>query len=205
MKKGLSISDLCFLDWGPLSFSVNPAECVGLRGASGSGKTLLLRAIADLDEHSGTISLDETPCNSLSGPDWRRRVAMLPAESSWWRDTVGEHFPEELEESRLLVEQLGFDSGKVFDWEISRLSVGERQRLALVRLLQHKPRVLLLDEPTANLDEKSTELVEQVISKYRSNESVPVLWVTHSREQLERVSSRSLILENKKLSEEVAG
>ncbi|MGI9244328.1 MAG: ABC transporter ATP-binding protein, partial [Verrucomicrobiales bacterium] len=167
----LKIDGLSFLDWKPITLEVAPGEVVGIAGASGSGKSLLLRAVADLDLHLGSVALDGIDCGSIPAPQWRRKVAMLPAESRWWFTTVGEHF---LDREAGLVGELGFGAD-VFDWEISRLSVGERQRLALARLLDRDPEFLLLDEPTANLDADTTRRVEAVILAT----GLPALWVSH--------------------------
>jgi ABC-type iron transport system FetAB ATPase subunit len=71
---------------------VSAGEIVTLRGASGSGKTLLLRAIADLDPHEGEAFLGGVARSAMSGPEWRRRVRFVAAEAAWWADGVGEHF-----------------------------------------------------------------------------------------------------------------
>jgi ABC-type iron transport system FetAB ATPase subunit len=115
---------------------------------------------------------------------------MLPAESAWWSDTVRDHFetPGETE-----VERLGFGV-EVMDWTVSRLSTGERQRLALLRLLGIAPRALLLDEPTANLDPDSTRRVELLLSDYMARHEACSLWVTHDPEQVSRVSARHFVL-----------
>jgi energy-coupling factor transporter ATP-binding protein EcfA2 len=84
---------------------------------------------------------------------------------------------------------LGFPT-EVTAWEIRRLSSGERQRLALLRILALKPRVLLLDEPTANLDKTNTSLAETLIEDYSQQHRAAVLWVSHDLEQLERLCSR---------------
>ena len=78
---------------GPYSLHIAAGECVALRGPSGSGKSLLLRAIADLDPHEGEVTLDGVACEMIPAPEWRRQVALLPVESQWWLDEVGEHFP----------------------------------------------------------------------------------------------------------------
>ena len=194
----LHVRELEFLDWGPLSFSVAAGECLGLSGDSGSGKSLLLRAVADLDPHGGEVSLAERSCSAMPASEWRRHVGMLPAESRWWFDTVRPHFPEQ---ATVEFGEFGFEGGDVLEWEVRRLSVGERQRLALARLLAHGPEALLLDEPTANLDPRSTELVEGVVSRYREANSAPVVWVAHDATQLERVATRRLVLKNKRLEE----
>jgi ABC-type sulfate/molybdate transport systems ATPase subunit len=74
---------------------------------------------------------------------------------------------------------------------VGRLSTGQRQRLALARLIAHAPRVLLLDEPTANLDEHNRAAVEALIGSLREEAALGVLWVSHDPEQLQRVAGRS--------------
>lgn len=179
----LSIENLKFFHCGPLNISLEPGQCVGVSGESGCGKSLLLRAIADLDEHEGQLLLDNVSADSMPANEWRRQVALLPAESQWWFDTVGEHFSD-LDES--LLNQFGF-SGDVNDWSIRRMSSGEKQRLTLLRLLLNQPRVLLLDEPTANLDKRNTLIFEQLIAEYLKQHQASAFWVSHDHGQLDRV------------------
>ena len=202
---------------GPFSFSVERGECVALSGPSGCGKTLLLRALADLDLAEGAVSLDGTDRNEMPAPDWRRQVGWLPAESSWWAESVWEHFPrlgnnhtfegviipelgklggdfsEHWEKSFQTLEKLGFEED-VLGWRIDRLSTGEKQRLALFRLLLNEPKVLLLDEPTAALDVSNVWKVEEVISNVRKTTGAAVVWVSHNSEQIARVADRHLQL-----------
>ena len=77
----LKVEQLQFLDWHALSFDVNSGDCLGLMGRSGSGKTLLLRAIADLDINEGKVSLDGLFRDDVSGPEWRKKVGLLTSES----------------------------------------------------------------------------------------------------------------------------
>jgi ABC-type iron transport system FetAB ATPase subunit len=163
---------------------IPPGACAALSGPSGSGKTLLLRAIADLDEAQGEVWLDDRPRSGLSGPDWRRRVIYLAAESHWWARQVGEHAAGW---QKTHLSALGF-SPDVLDWEVQRLSSGERQRLALARALAHGPEALLLDEPTANLDQANTERVERLVADWRKRDEGCVLWVSHDPAQRARVA-----------------
>ncbi len=120
---------------------------------------------------------------------------MLPAETCWWLDTIGPHFNGFDEQ---LLGKLGFDKD-VFDWSVSRLSTGEKQRLGLLRLLSNHPEALLLDEPTASLDRENTECVEQLLRDYSEFESACVIWVSHDTEQAARVASRHFQLKDGQL------
>jgi ABC-type multidrug transport system ATPase subunit len=181
-----NVSELTRPGLRPVSFRLNAGELVCLSGPSGAGKTLLLRALADLDVNQGSVSLHGVLRESLPPQQWRRRVALLPAESRWWEATVAEHFTV-LDSQQL--RQLGFDQD-VADWRVERLSTGEKQRLALLRLLANRPEVLLLDEPTANLDATGTLRVEQLVKDYLQATRASCLWVSHDRQQIERLCDR---------------
>jgi ABC-type iron transport system FetAB ATPase subunit len=107
----------------------------------------------------------------------------LPAESQWWFDSVAPHFASETNQAAL-----GFDD-EVMHWQLSRCSSGEKQRLAVLRLLANRPKVLLLDEPTANLDPENTGKVEALIAEYLAGNRAVAIWVSHNRAHLERVAS----------------
>lgn len=183
--------------FGPVDLSIGAGECVCLSGASGSGKTLLLRAIADLDPHEGDVALDDNTCSGMDAYQWRKQVGLLSSESQWWFEQVGQHFKKPSSE---WFEKLGFDN-EVMHWQVSRLSSGEKQRLALARLLENNPKVLLLDEPTANLDKENTELVEGIIKSLIEKNKITVLWVSHDSEQIKRVASHHYRLSDRRLEE----
>lgn len=175
---------------GPISFALEPGERLVLGGQSGTGKTLLLRALADLDPHQGEVFLCGREQAEYVPTEWRRKVAYLPAESAWWSDQVGDHFAREIV---VPWEALGFDAA-VRDWNITRLSSGERQRLAILRMLVNRPRILLLDEPTANLDASNAGLVEKLIFDYLEEASASAVWVSHDMEQRRRLGARIVAL-----------
>jgi len=175
---------------GPFNLHINEGECVVVSGHSGTGKSLLLRAICDLDVHQGECQLDSLYCHEVPAPEWRRHVGLLPAKPSWWFDTVKEHF---IHYDQAAMDALGFTI-ETWNWQVSRLSSGEQQRLALLRLLQFSPRALLLDEPTASLDKTNTTRVEKLLAQYQAQHQSPILWVTHDPEQARRVGKRHFYL-----------
>ncbi len=183
---------------GPVSFELADGECIVVGGASGSGKTLLLRAIADLDPNDGAVRLDGAAREAMPAPEWRRQVVYVAAEPGWWRDTVGGHF-DDWDKARDLVAATGLPDD-CRTWPISRLSTGERQRLGLVRALILEPRVLLLDEPTSGLDDAATEAVEELV-RTRLTRGTSVLWVTHDVEQGRRLARRRLVCADGAVSE----
>jgi ABC-type iron transport system FetAB ATPase subunit len=179
--------------------AVAAGEIVTLRGASGSGKTLLLRAIADLDPHGGEVWLDGVERSRMSGPAWRRRVRFVAAEPAWWADRVGEHFRAPGEAAAMAIE-VGLP-GDCMEWQVARLSTGEKQRLGLLRAVEDHPQVLLLDEPTAALDAAAEQAVESLIKRLQDGGAAIVL-VTHSDSQADRLADRRYVVENGRLREE---
>ena len=191
----LQITDLRTPLIGPISLSVAPGECVALLGPSGAGKSLFLRAIADLDPNDGRVSLDGRDRDGMPAYEWRRLVALVPAESGWWADRVGAHFNPRFDFAALLA-AVGLP--EALGWEVGRLSTGERQRLGLVRALGEEPRALLLDEPTAALDQAATAQVERLISAECAR-GAPVLMVTHDAAQAARLAARSFRIKQGRL------
>ncbi len=183
------IVDLGTRHVGPVTLSVAGGECVAIRGASGSGKSLFFRAVADLDPNEGHVDLKGRSREDMPAYEWRRQVALVPAETGWWADRVRDHFVDDGVEA--LLEAVGLPDA--LDWEVNRLSTGERHRLGIVRALQAGPRVLLLDEPTASLDADMTAVVEGLV-KQQLVDDVCVLMVTHDPKQAGRIAHRTMIM-----------
>lgn len=182
----LEIKELHRLMIGPVTLGVAAGECLCIVGPSGAGKSLLLRAIADLDPHAGEVWLEGVPAGAIAPEEWRSRVGLLPPESSWWLPLVKDHFCDGVP---VPLEHIGL-SAPILEQPVARLSSGEKQRLALMRLLSNRPQVLLLDEPTANLDPENSRRIEAVIAEYCSEQQAAVIWVSHDRQQTARVADR---------------
>ena len=176
---------------GPLSLDVDSGDCLCISGPSGCGKSQLLRALADLDPSAGDLFIEGVASGEIAADVWRTRVGLLPPESCWWLPRAIDHFRDGLP---IPIEHIGL-STDVLDQPVSRLSSGEKQRLALMRLLSNRPQVLLLDEPTANLDPENTLRIETVITEYRRSHDAAVIWVSHDEEQVKRVANRHYVVE----------
>ena len=196
----LRVENLSRTGLQPFSFTINAGECVVVQGASGAGKTLLMRAVADLDPNEGTISVNGVDRRSMTGPEWRHLVGYVPAEPGWWAECIADHFPN-LAQAQNLAVRLNL-SNDVFNRLVSQASTGERLRLALVRALCATPTVLLLDEPTAALDHTGTLLVEALIRE-RLGQGLAVLWTTHDTEQAARMATRTLVIDNGTVREDI--
>jgi len=182
---------------GPFDLTVAAGECVAITGASGSGKSLFLRMIADLDPCSGEVFLDGRPRSGMPAPAWRRQVVYNPADPGWWADDVASHFPD-LAKARVLAERLALTPA-LLEGPVLRLSTGERQRLGLIRALLLDPPVLLLDEPTGALDTDNAALVEALLRE-RLAADTSILMVTHSEVQAERLGDRRFRMTDRRLT-----
>lgn len=188
-----------------LDFSVRPGRRVALRGPSGCGKTTLLRGLAGLiDLHGGAVSLDGRGPAEWGWPVWRRRVVLLAQKPVTLPGSVeanlrrpfayhsagGCVFPGS--RARAMLGRLGVEAHR-WGQEASSLSVGQQQRLALVRALLADPGVLLLDEPTSALDPEALQSVEDLLAE-RCEAGLACLVVTHDRAQIERWCHRHVDL-----------
>ena len=143
-----------------------PGRRVAISGASGSGKSTLLRALARLDvPRGGSITIGDTPLDDIAEDQLREHLVLVPSEpgllSGYVRDVVGMgHLVSDADLDVLA--RLGMRVELNDQW--AELSRGERQRVALVRALVRRPRILLLDEPTSALGAEETGAVLDVLS-----------------------------------------
>ncbi|OZB79812.1 MAG: hypothetical protein B7X28_07945 [Halothiobacillus sp. 13-55-253] len=173
----------------PVSLQLEAGEILTIYGQSGIGKSQFLRALADLTPHTGDVLLDGVSQTKIRPENWRQQVGYVPAESGWWADVVAQHFSEQPPEVWLSMLSL---APELLDAPVERLSTGERQRLALVRALVLQPKVLLLDEPTANLDQRNAQKLIELVKTYAQSEQAAVIWVSHDVDERALLGNRSL-------------
>lgn len=194
-----------------ISLEIRKGEIFTLIGPSGSGKTSLIRLIDLLDSPtSGRIFLDgtDTAGSEKHRLSLRRRMGMVFQKPSVLNTTVAENIafglkfrgmpePERLEKIRTVLELVGLP-----DFSRRRattLSGGEMQRIALARALVTEPEVLLLDEPTANLDPVSSDMIENLILRVNKEFGTTVVMSTHDMLQGQRLADRIGVIMDGKL------
>src|SRR6202158_5822530 len=189
METALLVKELHSEFAGPFELNLGAGACAAITGPSGSGKSLFLRMIADLDPNQGKVWLNGTERGSLTAPQWRSQATYVAAESGWWADRVIEHFTaNSRSEVAALAGRLGLRVD-LLDAPVAQLSTGEKQRLALVRALLPSPPVLLLDEPTGPLGDDSVTQVEALLQE-RLATGTSILLVTHDPNQAGRLGDQ---------------
>ncbi len=189
MQPALTVKQLRSELAGPFELSLGRGTCAAITGASGSGKSLFLRMVADLDPNEGEVWLNQQQRAAMPAPAWRKQVTYVAAESGWWAEIVLQHFPpDRRDEIATLASSLGLRA-ELLDAPVAQLSTGEKQRLALVRALLPAPPVLLLDEPTGPLDQESVVRVETLL-RQRMATGTSILLVTHDPSQAERLGDQ---------------
>lgn len=189
-----------------VSFSVPHGEFFVLLGPNGSGKTTLLRILDLLEEPtSGRVFIGgEEVDYSKERATIRRRIGMVFQQTTLFdmsvRDNVayplkvrGEFDRSEIERRvmRVLeeVELRGFEGKNALT-----LSGGEAQRVALAQAIVTEPQLLLLDEPTANLDPRNLSIVEGVLTRLNREKGTTIIMTTHNMFQAERLAHRVAVL-----------
>ncbi|MDO4686998.1 MAG: ATP-binding cassette domain-containing protein [Corynebacterium sp.] len=189
----------------PVNLSVSAGERVVVSAPSGSGKTLLLRSIAELDPHIGTLLLDGRLSRTWGIPAWRSQVMYVPQRIAFLPGTVrdvlrhafqfkthkAKTFSED--EAAELLRTLG-RSSKLLDRETNHLSGGEAQSVALIRALLLSPRVLLTDEITSDLDHALAGRVETLLIEWTSQPGRALMWVGHNAAENERIATSTITL-----------
>ncbi|GAM74582.1 attE component of attEFGH ABC transport system [Vibrio ishigakensis] len=185
-----------------MDFSLGKGDSIALTGASGSGKSTLLNIIAGFEHLThGTLALNGANVSNWKDDEWSQfRHQSLGVVFQQFNlltpFTVKQNiaFPLSLNGERWnmwcdhLVETLEIDA--LLNRHVASLSGGQQQRVAIARALAHKPSLLLADEPTGNLDQKSGLEVMKLLTEIAAEGNTSILLVTHSLECAEFMHSR---------------
>lgn len=179
-----------------------------LFGPSGSGKTTLLRCVAGLEQSQGRVMINQEAWQDSSQkhmlPTWKRDLGYVFQEASLFehmdvranlRYGITRTRREGAEHAlQAAIRLLGISH--LLDRAISSLSGGERQRIAIARALATQPKILLLDEPLASLDIARRKDVIPWLERLHRELKIPIVYVTHSMEELTRLADHVVFLEN---------
>ena len=192
-----------------VSFAVKEGEILGLLGPSGCGKTTILRSISGLEEiDGGKILLDgavvSSPAEKKFVPPEKRRLGFVFQNYALWPNmTVKQNIAyclrglsKEEKERRIAnsLELVGLsDVGSRYP---SQLSGGQQQRVALARSVSYEPKVILLDEPLSNLDQKERERVRGELRLLLKRIGITTVFVTHDQEEAFVICDRVILMNN---------
>jgi tungstate transport system ATP-binding protein len=191
-----------------ISLSVEPGDFLALIGPTGSGKTTLLRLIGLLEKPTvGEIIIDGMEVTGLPEGERlkaRRRMAMVFQKPVMFKTSVRENVSYGLkirgegkidERVKAAIEAVGLSGYESRD--ANTLSGGEMQRIALARALVLEPDLLLMDEPTANLDPKTATTIDALISRFKGT----VIMATHNMLQARRLADKIAVIVDGRLVE----
>ncbi len=193
-----------------VDIDIKRGEYISIMGPSGSGKSTLFNMIGGLDKPSeGTVFIDEVDMAQLDAFElaWLRcrkigyifqTFNLIPVMTALENITLpmifaGATTDEQMEKGKRLLEQVGI--GHRMHNKPSQLSGGQQQRVAIARALANNPAIILADEPTGNLDQKTGKEIIELLKKLNKESGVTVITATHDDKML-RISDRIVVVED---------
>ena len=214
MTLGLSVSDISKGYNGnqvlrDCAFSFSDHGIYVLTGPNGCGKSTFLRICTLIEPpDSGEINYSSEGVILPKDLELRRRITLVLPKVGVFNTTVFRNVSYGLgirgikgkDAAERVTDALGFVGlGHKKDQNGLTLSSGETQRLGIARAVVIRPEVLFLDEPTASVDQKNTEIIEDIILKMKRDGKVTVIMTTHDREQAARLADSLLVMRDGKI------
>lgn len=190
-------------------------EVLGLFGPSGSGKTSLLEAIAGIrTPDAGEIRIGDrvlfSSATRIDLPARERRIGYVPQDALLFPNldvtgniNYGKRGRDARDEEQFVALAAILDLQPLLDRRVQMLSGGEKQRVAIARALMTRPSILLLDEPLAGVDRERRDVILPYILRIRKELHVPLVYVTHDREELNTIADRVLRLDRGELVQSI--
>jgi ABC-2 type transport system ATP-binding protein len=205
--QGLAITYGTFVAVDNLSFTVNSGEIYGLLGPNGAGKTSTIKVLVGvLTPHAGKVEIYDTPISDEVAA--KSQVGYVPEEVVLIDSLTPREFFEFVASIRQLQPSVtnprlerfvsAFELNQYFDTPIAALSMGNKQKVAIVAALLHDPKLLILDEPLVGLDARSSKILKELIS-FHAKKGGAVVFSTHIMEVAEKLCTRVAIINKGKI------
>jgi ABC-2 type transport system ATP-binding protein len=205
--EGLVVNYGPFVAVDNLSFTVNSGEIYGLLGPNGAGKTSTLKVLVGvLEASAGKIEVFNTPISQEVAA--KSQIGYVPEEVVLLDSLTPREFLEFIASIRRLessavnsrLEKLvsAFELKQFFDMPIAALSMGNKQKVAIIAALLHEPRLLVLDEPLIGLDARSSKILKELVT-FHAKRGGAVIFSTHIMEVAEKLCDRVGIINRGKI------
>ena len=205
--EGLVVSYGSFVAVENLSFTVKNGEIYGLLGPNGAGKTTTIKVLVGvLEPRSGKVEIYKTPLSDEVAA--KSQIGYVPEEVVLLDSLTPREFLEFVASIRRLSKDTlnskleryisAFELKQYFDTPIAALSMGNKQKVAIVAALLHDPKLLILDEPLIGLDARSSKILKELIT-FHAKKGGAVIFSTHIMEVAEKLCTKVGIINKGKI------
>lgn len=182
------------------SLHIKSNEITGIVGENGAGKTTLLNIIAGLDkDYEGEVLYSGMTLNN----EIQKKITLVFQKPRLLKSSVFKNisYPLDIrninknEKERRVIDTLkSLDIYNLKDMDAHKISGGEQQKVSIARAISFKPRVLMLDEPTSNIDSNSINIIERELLNYHKREQSTIIIISHNKEQVDKLCDNIITL-----------
>ncbi len=189
-----------------INLNLNKGEIAIIIGESGSGKTTILKLINGLlSPSSGKIFFKDKDIFNYNPTFLRKKICYIPQTSVAIAENVFSEFKmvkKDINKEEVLALIYEFKlNDKILEVPMNNLSIGQQQRISILRSIINKPEIMLLDEPTSALDEENIAILEDIIKNLNKKFNITFIIVTHNLQFANDISKKKFLLRNKQLQE----